>query len=710
MRAKKMPPGKKKKKHWLVYLVLLPVCMLVGWICGVLLSTGLNFSRGVLQTIVDGLWGVYAMMGLGSGSVLWLIVCMLLSSRVEGLEPGREYGEARFAEVSEILPKIAGDETTDKVLSQNLHITLDDKVSGYNASALIIGGSGSGKTFRYLVPNLLQGNSSFVIIDPKGTTLTDYGRYLLAHGYQVKVINITDPWHSDCFNPLLYIRSSADITRLVQDYQRATTPKNSTESDPFWSKSEAMLTGAIIMLMLIAYPDDCTMEKYLELLHMLKPPIKDQPPSELDNLFEQYKNQGRVIWTDEISGEPVVVSGQRAYEDYKAIMDSAEDTCRSVIISAQARWNLISNSPGLVKMLSGKETIDFRALGLGYQGHMQKTALFIVCSDIDKTYSSIVLWVLSSLYAELYTAARTMPDDRLPIPVQIYLDEFANTPQGDNVLQLISTARSRGISVNVIVQSMGQLAGLFKDEKENIQGTADALIYLGSQEPSVHKAIAEQLGRYTLNKQSHSSAHGTSGNSSTSTDVIGKELMAQDRVRLLPENKCLLLIRGCEPVIDDKYRTQESPLFLEAMQYGKYDYQERHMEVPEMFGALSEDEMAYVIDHQIPVIWFADGELDGVDHDYVADVDYDGCLNEAAMQIWMRLQSEQQAIMEEPGGGHPQTLKELVLSGGFSDAQIAEANAGLEAGLTEEQVLAYFRPEYSPERMRALRLLMLQPD
>lgn len=698
----------KKKKIWKVYLILLPICLLAGWAMGVWLGAMASPLRDTMQRVVSSLWCFASQMGLASGSMMWLIVCMMLSGRPKGLEPGKEYGEARFADVSEILPKISESACTDKVLSQHLHMTLNDKVSGYNASALLIGGSGSGKTFRFLVPNLLQTNSSFVIVDPKGTTLTDYGRYLLAHGYQVKVIDITDPWHSDHFNPFLYIRSSADITRLVQDYQRATTPKNASESDPFWSKSEAMLSGALIMLMLIVYPDDCGMERYLDLLHMLQPPQKEGKPSELDSLFDQYKDQERVIWTDEISGEPVAISGQRAYEDYWSIMRSAEDTCRSVIISAQARWNLISNSPGLVKMMSGQETVDFRALGLGYQGYMQKTALFIVSSDIDKTYSSVVLWVLSSLYAELYAAARTMEDDRLPIPVQIYLDEFANTPQGENVLQLISTARSRGISINVIVQSMGQLKGLFKDESENIQGTSDSLIYLGSQEPAVHKAIAEQMGKYTLHKQSFSASKGGSGGSSTSTDVIGKELMAQDRVRLLPESKALILIRGCDPIIDDKYRTQDSLLFREAMGYGKYDYQKHHTEQTDTFGALSDDEKEYVREHGVPVVCFDPEELDALPDSVLSDGKYDIYLNQAAMQIMIALQTEQEMLQRDVLlDGDVESLKDLLMSEAYSDEQIAEAAAGLEAGLSQLQVMEYFRADFSPERMRALKMLMM---
>lgn len=525
------------------------------------------------------------------------------------------------------------------------------------------------------------------------------------HGYQVRVIDIQNPSQSDSFNPFAYIRSNADIVRFVNNYIRATTPKNSNESDPFWTKAESKLETAIIQLMLVAYPDDCSMRKFLELLNLCKAKKQDSDPSDLDNLFERYKDSERVIWTDEVSGEDVVVSGKRAWENYHGVMDAAEDTVRSVIISALARYDTINNSPNLIEMLSGKDTIDFRALGNGYQGRLQKTALFIISSDIDRTYSSIVLWVLTSLYNELYLAAREHEDDRLPIPVQLYLDEFANTPACDNILQLFSTARSRGISINAIVQSLGQLKGMFKEEAEVIQGACDCLIYMGSSEPSVHKEISGQLGKYTLKKQSHSISNGLSGNSSTSTDVLGKELMSQDRVRLLPDDKCLVLIRGFDPIIDDKCFTQKLPQFQEAMRYGKFHFQQE-TDQQMMFGALGDEERQYVITHRLPTIWFSDEELNMIEDGYVDEDESDQYLEYAAHQIRQQIIQEQATCQEEQMTVGQMQLKDCLLDGRFTDDQISEAAAGLDAGLSEEQIMAYFRPEYSAERMHALRLLL----
>ena len=180
--------------------------------------------------------------------------------------------------------------------------------------------------------------------------------------------------------------------------------------------------------------------------------------------------------------------------------------------------------------------------------------------------------------------------------MQIFLDEFANTPQGENVLQLFSTARSRNISITAIVQSQGQLKGLFKDEAENIQGTSDCLIYMGSNEPSVHKEISEQLGKYSIHKQSSSDTVSGTGSNTVNTDSLGKDLMSPDRIRLMPSEKQLVLIRGFDPVIDDKYHTQDSGKFRLAKSLGRYEYSGLH--VNERMGftvpaSITEDDSYY---------------------------------------------------------------------------------------------------------------------
>lgn len=580
--------------------------------------------------------------------------------------------------------------------------------TGLNASCLLIGGSGSGKSFRYVAPNLLQANSSFVVTNPKGTLLEDYGSYLLIKGYQVKVININSPACSDAFNPFAYIHSNKDIVTLVNDYIRATTPKNSSEGEVFWKLAEAKLTAALIQLMFVAFPEDCTMERFLSLVGRLEPPSEGDTDSYLTELFQDHQEQETVIGEDDKTHQPVVITGQRAYENYMSIMNSAEDTCRSVIISVQTRYDSISNSPDLIRMLSGKDSVDFRSIGTGFGGKTQKTALFIVSSDIDKTFAGLVLWVQSSLFRELYAAADACSSGRLPIPVQIFLDEFANVPQGENILQLFATARSRFISITAIAQSQGQLKGLFKDEAETIQGSADTFIYMGSNEPSVHKAVAEQLGKYSIHKKSTSDAVGLSGSNTVNTDSIGKDLMSPDRIRMLPGDKEIVLIRGYDPVIDSKYRTETSREYLLAKSCGKYDHARMHaydgMGFPTPFTLSPDNSHRFPKGPALPVFEFSSEELFSL-----PDAAFELSSEERPENLLIQSLKPLLLFERQQDQDAADTLEHRLAIYDYSEDQLTQASLALQEGISEQALLEWFMPDVSPASMEQLRKLSLRP-
>lgn len=80
-----------------------------------------------------------------------------------------EYGSARWGNTHKINKKYASKDYCDnKILSQNVRIGLDGKKHRRNLNTIVIGGSGAGKTRFYGKPNIMQCNTSFVTLDPKG--------------------------------------------------------------------------------------------------------------------------------------------------------------------------------------------------------------------------------------------------------------------------------------------------------------------------------------------------------------------------------------------------------------------------------------------------------------------------------------------------------------------------------------------------------------
>jgi type IV secretion system protein VirD4 len=127
-----------------------------------------------------------------------------------------EHGSAKWGSPSSVNKKYADKEKTDnKLLTQNVAIGLDGRKHRRNLNVLVCGGSGSGKTRFFAKPNIMNANTSFVVLDPKGELLRDTGNLLKSSGYDIKVIDLINMEKSHCYNPFVYLRSDNDIQRLV---------------------------------------------------------------------------------------------------------------------------------------------------------------------------------------------------------------------------------------------------------------------------------------------------------------------------------------------------------------------------------------------------------------------------------------------------------------------------------------------------------------
>ena len=162
--------------------------------------------------------------------------------------PGKEFGTAKFENPKQVNKILADkDENFNRILSQNVKMSLDFRRLKLNGNILICGGSGAGKTFYEVKPNLMQmpHNCSFICTDPKGEILRSCGQMLKNNGYNLKVINLLEMDKSDCYNPFSYIREETDVVKLITNLISNTTPKGATPSDPFWEKAEGLFLQAI---------------------------------------------------------------------------------------------------------------------------------------------------------------------------------------------------------------------------------------------------------------------------------------------------------------------------------------------------------------------------------------------------------------------------------------------------------------------------------
>lgn len=477
------------------------------------------------------------------GSLIYgMAVLMYVTSR-RNLMHGKEYGTARFADIRMVNKALADkDESKNRILSNNVRMSTDTSVTGLNNNMLVIGGSGAGKTFFIVKPNIMQMmlNNSFIATDPKGEIARATANMLKKNGYNVKVLNLIDMAKSDGYNPFRYIREENDVVKLVTNIISNTTPKETAPTDPFWEKSESMFLQALFYYVWLEMPPNRkNFQSVLELLSEAEVDAKGRD-SKLTKKMKQLAQTSKLK------------QNHPAYKQYMKVIRGAGDTVRSIIISANSRLALLEN-PQILRILS-KDDLHLEELGIGVNGDKHtRTALFCIIPDSDKSYNFIVGMLYTQLFQELYFQADFRNGGKLPIQVTLMMDEFSNVALPDDFCSLLSTMRSRRISAIIIIQNLAQIKALFKDTWETITGNCDTLVYLGGNEKSTHQYISEMLGKSTIDKRSTGETRGVHGSASRNYDVLGRELMTPDEVRNMSNKKCLIFIKGFNPIFDDKY-------------------------------------------------------------------------------------------------------------------------------------------------------------
>lgn len=479
-----------------------------------------------------------------------------------------EHGSAQWGSPVQVNRKYADKvPTRNKILTQNVSVGLDGRKHRRNLNTLVCGGSGAGKTRFFAKPNLCQANSSYVVLDPKGELLRDTGNLLSAKGYDIKVLDLINMEKSHCYNPFVYLRSDNDIQRLVTNLFKNTTPKGSQSQDPFWDQAATMLLLALIFyLHYEAPPEEQNFPMVMEMIRAGEVREDDETyKSALDILFERLEMR---------NPEHIALKYYRSYHS------GSGKTLKSIqitLISRLEKFNLES-----LASITQNDELELWSIG------EKKTAVFAIIPDNDSSFSFLVGMLYTQLFQQLYYQADVIHGGRLPVHVHFLMDEFANVALPDEFDKLLSTMRSREISVSIIIQNLAQLKALFEKQWESIVGNCDEFLYLGGNEQSTHEYVSKLLGKETIDTNSYGQSKGRNGSYSTNWQLAGRELMTPDEVRMLDNRYALLFIRGERPVEDLKFDILKHSNIALTTDGGADPY--RHGEDSISIAALSIDE------------------------------------------------------------------------------------------------------------------------
>ena len=423
------------------------------------------------------------------------------------------------------------------ILAENNYLPVDKRG---NVNVLVVGGSGSGKSASYSIPNAYQLLGSYVFTDPKGELYDKTAGYLKQHGYKIKVLNLVHPQYSDGYNPLMHVASEIDVDVIAHTIVKGQRAKDST-SDPFWDDSAETLLKALIYYLLATRPEE-----------------EQNLASCAELVRAANSNGGSNLLTELMSQLPY---DHPARMNYKSIEIAPEKTYSSILSTLQSKLGKFDSKD--IAELTSTDTIDFEQIG------REKTAVYVISPDTHTTFNFLLTIFFAQMIQQLYDYADNC-GGKLPIPTYFILDEFANIGQIPDFDQKISTSRSRKISFSVILQNLDQLEAIYDKSYETIIGNCDTHVFLGSNSQKTVEYFSKALGEKTIShfstsvnrdKQHHKQGY------SNSDQIMARALMTPDELRRMDNDLCIIFVKGLRPIKADKFYYFKKPMAKELAKF-----------------------------------------------------------------------------------------------------------------------------------------------
>lgn len=369
-------------------------------------------------------------------------------------------------------------ESKNVILSKSKSI-INDGVN--NQNVVVIGSVGSGKTYNFVSPNLLNKGCSYVITDVKGDLYNKYADFFKEEqdgmdSYIVKRIDFKDFDDSVHYNPFRYIHDENDILTFVNSIIDLDEAGNRiATNDSFWNESARWLLASVMFYIFEALPKE-------------KWNIKT-----LLDIFNKYFITGNSDFDEKYSCEYKKMLDNletckpdcMALRYYNKIASAVDRTFSSILVTATSALGKFENEK--LQKLMAFDDLDIDEIGI------RKTALFITLSDTDNTYGFLVGLLYNQIFSTLFRKADKFPDGMLLEHVRFVMDDFACYGKLQNIESVISSARSRNISIFFILQSESQLHALYGDMADNIIANC-TYVYLGGNDVKTIINVAQRLG------------------------------------------------------------------------------------------------------------------------------------------------------------------------------------------------------------------------
>ena len=455
--------------------------------------------------------------------------------------------------------KIASYNMLPQVDIEGIPVKAEETKKGYDitfskpAHTLIIGTTGSGKTTTFINPTIqilsnTKTQPSMLISDPKGELYSLHAKSLIKRGYDVKVLDLRNPYCSIRWNPLekpfemyqemlalddkvrvneeegyyifedkIYydkeeLQSTIQVKKQeifdevyedLNDICSVLCPiKN--KSEPIWESGAKNFILAITLAMLEDSENPelgMTKEKF-NFYNVMK--IATNTQDDCEELIQYFNHRSPISKSVSLS---------------KQVLDASDKTRGSYLSTVFDKLSLFSDMS--ICSLTSANEINFANIAI------KPTALFLQIPDEKETRHTLAAMVILQAYKALVAKANTYPDLSLPRSVYFLLDEFGNLPQIHKLEQMITVGRSRKIWLALVVQSYAQLAKVYDEKSADIiKSNCNIQIFIGTTDQKTIEEFSKKCGNYSIIQKNVSF--------SSSNDGVGSSVSVKERPLIYP--------------------------------------------------------------------------------------------------------------------------------------------------------------------------------
>lgn len=733
--------AERKKTPWGVLLVLLSIAFIGAYyISALFLVEDLkitNLEEHMLQILRNPFkwyWNEKTLSCIGVALLAWIMFVGWYTYNYRNFQYDNEYGSEDWGDPKNLSKRLKGKNPNNmRILSENVSVSKEADVLSNN-NMIVLAAPGQYKTTAMVELNMSTLSAAYIMLDVKGATQRKMGNYFLAHNYTVRSLNLKEPWLSDRYNPFRYIERENDLIRLITNLQESVRkPDSGAGSDPFWDDGVRMYLQALFYAEWLSAREKGTygnMNNILKLVNMEVQKTNDENTSKLQ------------VYMDKLAAKKG--DTYPPVREYRKLKEGASETVRSIVIMVNAMLSLCETAD--VQRIFSEDDMNIRELGTGVDGNPnKKVVLFLILPDNDKSYN----FLINIFYTQMFDILMRLADDEikapLPVPVEVWADEVYAGPKPVDMESLMGVIRSRNISLIPIFQSIAQAQTLYKDHKWKILfDNAATFAFYGSAPGAkeTHEYISSLLGKMSVDMHTDGRSRGRNASANDTFNRGGRELMFPAEVRRMSRKDCILFIEGERPIFDQKYLPFNTNLYKEFKRLGPYEHpvkviyneekmQYRTIERKEQLQVLSNEDAQFYKeaakkDERIKIFdidetemlylnWHEQKELNEEEIARLAKVALereqarDGGIEEDI--------PEDVKILKEPTDISTQDKSKWNLKGSIldcvvryasllSEQEIDEIIAGLEAGLTEKEVKAYFsKPLPKMEQYRRAYML-----